>query len=250
MGSNVACKAVFILTMVIGCSGSAVCAKAGPGQEKSVAAAESSGQSNGDLRTLAEVIRQLQTQVQDMNSELRKLREEQQSARAETSQLRKELESATAQISAQGTGAKPTATYPTTPGAGEKAGGGPSVTDGTEATSAYRWEEELQLAKGELKEQSQTKVESGSKYRVRLSGLALLNMFTNRGNVDNLDVPEIAVSQPFLESNHSFGGTLRQSQVGLQAFFGSATTKPSTCVSEGLTTGSSKWYSGVSVTSS
>jgi hypothetical protein len=218
MGSNVGCKAVFILTMAIACSGSAVCAKAGPGQEKSVAGAESSGQSNGDLRTLAEVIRQLQTQVQDMNSELRKLREEQQSARAETSQLRKELESATAQISAQGTGAKPTATYPTAPGAGEKAGGGPSVTDGTEATSADRWEEELQLAKGELKEQSQTKVESGSKYRVRLSGLALLNMFTNRGNVDNLDVPEIAVSQPFLESNHSFGGTLRQSQIGLQAF--------------------------------
>ena len=38
-------------------------------------------------------------------------------------------------------------------------------------------------------------------------------------------------------------------QVGLQWFWGSATTNPSTWVSDGLTTGSSKWYSGVSVTS-
>ena len=42
-------------------------------------------------------------------------------------------------------------------------------------------------------EQSQTKVESGSKYRVRLSGLVLLNTAVTRGSVDNLDIPQIAV---------------------------------------------------------
>jgi hypothetical protein len=43
-------------------------------------------------------------------------------------------------------------------------------------------------------------------------------MFENRGNVDNLDFPELATPRPLLGSNASFGGTLRQSQIGLQAF--------------------------------
>jgi len=216
MGSNVGCKTALIFSIAIGCS--AVSAKAAPSQEKTATRPENSGQSGGDLRTLAEVIRQLQTQVQDMNAELRKLREEQQSARAETSELRKELESVTTQMSAQGAGGKPSAIYPTAPVQSDKGAEGSPVMDGDGAPGTDRWEEELQLAKGAIKEQSQTKVESGSKYRVRLSGLVLLNMFTNRGNVDNLDFPEFAVARPFLESDHFFGGTLRQSQIGLQAF--------------------------------
>lgn len=216
MGRDVCFKTAVILSMAIGWS--AVCANPAASQEKTAAGPANSGQSGGDLRTLAEVIRQLQTQVQDMNVELRKLREEQQNARAETSQLRKELESATTQLSAQGAASKASATYPTAPGPSEKAAESSPVVGADGAQGSDRWEEELQLVKGELKEQSQTKVESGSKYRVRLSGLALLNMFANRGNVDNLDVPEVAVARPLLESNHFFGGTLRQSQIGLQVF--------------------------------
>ncbi len=216
MGRDVCFKTAVILSMAIGWS--AVCANPAASQEKTATGAENSGQPGGDLRTLAEVIRQLQTQVQDMNVELRKLREEQQNARAETSQLRKELESATTQLSAQGAASKASATYPTAPGPSEKAAESSPVVGADGAQGSDRWEEELQLVKGELKEQSQTKVESGSKYRVRLSGLALLNMFANRGNVDNLDVPEVAVARPLLESKHFFGGTLRQSQIGLQVF--------------------------------
>ncbi len=82
MGSNVGFRTVLILSMAIGWS--ALCANPAASQEKTATGAENSGQSGGDLRTLAEVIRQLQTQVQKMNAELRKLREEQQNARAET----------------------------------------------------------------------------------------------------------------------------------------------------------------------
>jgi len=61
-------------------------------------------------------------------------------------------------------------------------------------------------------------VESGSKYRVRLSGIVLLNMFENRGTVDSADTPEIALEPNPLDSAGTFGGTLRQSQIGIQAF--------------------------------
>lgn len=79
-------------------------------------------------------------------------------------------------------------------------------------------EEGQDLLNSKLVEQSQTKVESGSKYRVRFSGIVLLNMFENRGTVDNTDFPSLALEsqQPF--SSSSFGSSLRQSQIGVEAF--------------------------------
>ena len=82
-----------------------------------------------------------------------------------------------------------------------------------------RLEESEELAAARLAEHSQTKVESGSKYRVRLSGIILLNLFANRGNTDSIDVPQIAEPQDaLLGSPGSFGGTLRQSVIGLDVF--------------------------------
>jgi hypothetical protein len=79
-------------------------------------------------------------------------------------------------------------------------------------------EENQELLNSKIVEQSQTKVESGSKYRVRFSGIILLNLFENRGTVDNTDFPSLALEsqQPF--SSASFGGSLRQSQLGVEAF--------------------------------
>ena len=52
-----------------------------------------------------------------------------------------------------------------------------------------RLEEDQQLAENKLKDQYQTKVESSSKYKLRLSGIVLFNAFTNRGFVNNQDYP-------------------------------------------------------------
>src|SRR5258708_2270939 len=79
-------------------------------------------------------------------------------------------------------------------------------------------EETTQLLQGELKSQYQTKVESASKYRVRLSGLALFNLFGNSGPVNNMDVPTYAVSSRAYGTSSSFGATLRQSELGLEVF--------------------------------
>jgi hypothetical protein len=53
---------------------------------------------------------------------------------------------------------------------------------------------------------------------VVLSGIALLNVFSNRGSVDNLDVPQIAQEPAPLSSNAAFGATVRQSMIGLDVF--------------------------------
>src|SRR5262249_54997611 len=79
-------------------------------------------------------------------------------------------------------------------------------------------EEDLAIVNSRIKEQSQTKVESASKYRLRLSGIALFNLFANRGSVDDQDVPQTAKASGLLDTSGTFGGSLRQSQIGVEAF--------------------------------
>jgi hypothetical protein len=67
-------------------------------------------------------------------------------------------------------------------------------------------------------DQYQTKVESASKYRMRLSGIVLMNMFSTQGAVDSIDLPMLAYARPAGNSGGSFGATLRQSQVGFEVF--------------------------------
>jgi hypothetical protein len=61
-------------------------------------------------------------------------------------------------------------------------------------------------------------VESASKYRLRLSGIVLMNMVSNQGTVDSIDLPMIAYARSAGESGGSFGATLRQSEIGLETF--------------------------------
>jgi regulator of replication initiation timing len=79
-------------------------------------------------------------------------------------------------------------------------------------------DEEYQLLSGKVDDQYQTKVESASKYRVRLSGIALMNLVSNQGVVDSLDLPTVAYARTPGYSEGSFGATLRQSEIGLEAF--------------------------------
>lgn len=79
-------------------------------------------------------------------------------------------------------------------------------------------EENQQLLEAKIDDQYQTKVESSSRYRVKLSGIALLNVFSNQGTVDNLDLPNFAQDRGPLDSSGSFGATVRQSRLGLEVF--------------------------------
>jgi regulator of replication initiation timing len=78
--------------------------------------------------------------------------------------------------------------------------------------------EEQELLSARVEEQYQTKVESASRYRVRLSGIVLMNLFSNRGVVDNIDFPTLALDEGPIYSRGSFGGSLRQSLLGFEVF--------------------------------
>lgn len=66
-----------------------------------------------------------------------------------------------------------------------------------------------------MDQQAQEKVESGSKYRLKLWGLALFNGFGNFGRVDDMDVPTEALHRLPGDSGGSLGASVRQSIIGL-----------------------------------
>jgi outer membrane murein-binding lipoprotein Lpp len=177
---------------------------------------------SAQMRLLTGAIQGLQAQVQQLSGQVNEMRAEQQRSREQTEQLRREMELLRAQLAAplrtagytagpqQAPGPPlPYSQTPPAPGPQTAQEAGPPSTP----TDEYQ-----QLTDAKLSDLYQTKVESSSKYRLRLSGLVLLNMFVNRGNVDNLDVPQIATQRDITESSGAFGGSLRQSLIGLQAF--------------------------------
>ena len=78
-------------------------------------------------------------------------------------------------------------------------------------------QEQQQTLEAQVKLHDQTKVESSSKYPLRVSGLILFNSFINRGTVDNTDLPEVALNnQANTTGNGSAGASFRQTILGLE----------------------------------
>jgi hypothetical protein len=143
---------------------------------------------------------ELQSEVRELKDLVLELKQETSASRAEIKRLRQQLEAGDTSVTAS---AAPNA-----------AAGETSPVD----LRIGQLEEEQQLLNGKIDEQYQTKVESASKYRVRLTGIALFNLFSNQGTVDNIDVPELAYRSSGLSASGSFGGTLRQSVFGFEVF--------------------------------
>jgi hypothetical protein len=143
---------------------------------------------------------QLQLTLNAMNEELAGTRRESQELREELRAVRKELDGVRSQSG--------------TPRNAERPPEQARNLDGRVATLA----EDQQLLTAKVEDQYQTKIESGSKYRVRLSGMVVLNLFNTRGAVDNLDFPKMANLKAPGESNGSFSATARQSQLSLEVF--------------------------------
>jgi hypothetical protein len=171
-------------------------------------AQQSAATANSEAQ-LAQLVKQLQDQIANLQSSIVELRGESESYRAETRELKRRLDSL-AQTKNDTLGGSP-----------ENAHANDQTTETVEPSSssarASKLEEEYALLAAKVDDQYQTKVESGSKYRVRLSGLVMLNFFSNRGSVDSIDSPAIASPGSFYGTG-SFAGTLRQSQVGVEVF--------------------------------
>lgn len=78
--------------------------------------------------------------------------------------------------------------------------------------------ERQQTLEAQVKLHEQTKVESVSKYPIRLTGLILFNSFINRGVVDELDLPEMALSRSDEITNGNTGASFRQTILGIEGF--------------------------------
>ncbi len=77
--------------------------------------------------------------------------------------------------------------------------------------------EQQEAMQAEIKQHDQIKVESSSKYPLRLTGLVLFNAFANAGVVDNVELPTLALPRVPGSSHGSAGATMRQTLVGLEA---------------------------------
>lgn len=184
------------------------------------------------LNSLAQSVSQLQSQVQTLHAQMTELHNAQQQALREAEQLRAELNQTREQLAAKTAGASSayepspsqatTSAYSSTSSASEPpTQAPPSSADSSQDSLQQRvskLEDDQQLTNDKIIEQSQTKIESGSKYRVRLSGIVLLNTDVTRGSVDNLDFPQISLPAPAPGVSGSFSGSLRQSQIGVEAF--------------------------------
>lgn len=56
--------------------------------------------------------------------------------------------------------------------------------------------EQTDVLEAEVKQHDQTKVESGTKYPVRISGMLLFTSLLNTGTPDNIDLPVVAMANP------------------------------------------------------
>ncbi len=88
---------------------------------------------------------------------------------------------------------------------------------GSIAAQVARQQEEQEILQAEVKQHDQTKLESASRYPVRVYGLMLFNAFSNAGVVDNPDLPSVAIARLPDQSHGSIGGSFRQTVLGLSA---------------------------------
>lgn len=139
----------------------------------------------GALRATQQQVEQSQKQIQQMQAEIDRLR----SLLAAKEDLPK----------SNATTAPPTASA--------------AATESPERSSDTS--EDIDILKSASAQQQQTKVESSSKFPVRLTGLVLFNSFVNQGTVDQIDLPNSALLPSTNSSNTSTGASLRQTILGL-----------------------------------
>src|SRR5271165_2280200 len=149
---------------------------------------------------------ELQSQVQELKQMVLQLQQETSASRSEISKLRQELQAQRAE------------SYAGSSGLAENDQSPDSTSSASLDQRLQHLEEDEQLMAGKVDEQYQTKLESGSKYRVRFSGIVLFNLFGNSGYPDNQDVPTWVLRPDPMDSPGSVGGTLRQSILGFEVF--------------------------------
>ncbi len=160
----------------------------------SAALAQQNAAADPDLQELKQQLRDVVSSLQETRSELKESQRQIQALQTEVASLR----SASAPA-----GATPAVAPETAPTSTEL------------ADRVTTLQEQQALLSTRVDQQYQTKVESGSKYRVRLSGMVLFNASATRGEVDDQDVPMLAESHTPGHSGGNISATMRQTFLNL-----------------------------------
>jgi len=135
----------------------------------------------------------IDAQLQDLRGAVAALRADLAQARQESADLRRELQALRDQSAA----------------------GSVRLTPDTPGSSSN---DDSELLAAKVDDLAQTRVESGSKYHLRLSGVALTNAAVTRGEVDNADLPSVAEEPPAGQPGGNFTAGARQSSLRLEVF--------------------------------
>lgn len=193
----------------------------GHAQQQPAASRTATGETT-DATTNA--VRELQDQVQQLRMLVEEMRSENTQSRAEMQELRHELQDTRSLL--ERSAAPATALQTTAPGQPSSLAAAQGATSSSAPDQSLpsledrveKLEDSTSLLDSKVDEQYQTKVETASKYRARLSGIVLMNMFRNGGGSNNLDIPDYAEPANPGAPAATFGATLRQSQIGLEIF--------------------------------
>jgi hypothetical protein len=167
---------------------------------------------------LSDSVRELREQVRELQAAVDAMRSDWQRARAETAELRRELDEIRTGTEPRNASLKNAVVQNVSRDNALQDEQPDQQEEHKKSEHAASLEEEYQLLSGKVDDQYQTKVESASKYRLRVSGIVLMNLVSNQGVVDNIDLPTLAYARPAGDSGGSFGATLRQSEIGFEAF--------------------------------
>ena len=152
----------------------------------------------------------MEQRLSDVTRMLTQTQETLEKSSAEIQQLRTQLEALRAQMAPTANG-RETTTDMASSNAGQMASS--SVSSGNDIETMR---DEQAAMQAEIKQHDQIKVETVSKYPLRVTGLALFNAFFNAGVVDNVELPTLALTRNPGSSHGSAGATMRQTVLTLQ----------------------------------
>jgi hypothetical protein len=141
-------------------------------------------------------------QLEKLAAALRATQQQVDQSQQQIQQMQAEIDRLRALLAAKDAPPKPAGTAPT-----------PGLATATDSSETL---EDIDILKSASAQQQQTKVESASKFPVRLTGLVLFNSFVNQGTVDQIDLPSSALLPSTTGSNTSTGASLRQTILGFE----------------------------------
>ncbi len=184
------------------------------GGSGSAVAPENAAEISDKIDHLTRSLEQTQVELAESRTEIQELR-------ATLKQVLERMNSGTnggnAVTASAGMAAQPGSQAVVSPDAAS-GGSQQGLADESKAAPAQISQDDWDILNARVDEQRQSKVESMSRYRLKLSGLALFTAFANFGQVDNTSLPSIALAPIPGYSSGSVGASVRQSIIGLTGY--------------------------------